>query len=225
LIVDSSHELIVASSSVASFEQLIVAFRICEDSKSVAACRIREDSVSIAAFRIREVSFCVACASQLTVDCFQLIVEWFPVVAVPPIATREEDAVVVPPVESTAPYSSVASSQLIVASQTSVASLVVASHLYFDNSSVGSFKLIVASHLVDDKVPLFPSSNCTALCEGDIARLFCGSLSKLIAVSVNLVSKGDDVSAFRHFNPQVILLVDNFHFAREISCMMPGSAG
>ena len=88
----------------------------------------------------------------------------------------------------------VASSQLSVSSQTSVASLVVASHLYLNISGIASFKLIVVSHSVD-KVPFFPFSNCTALCEGDIARFSQFSSSKLFVDSITF---GDKVS-YTHF--------------------------
>ena len=80
------------------------------------------------------------------------------------------------------------SAQLIDALHHSVASSIVASHLYLDTSSVALFRLIVVSHLVD-KVPLFPYSNCTALYEGFMARFF---LSKLIIDSIWSVSEGVD---------------------------------
>ena len=116
--------------------------------------------MSVVAFRIRGVSFCVDCASHFTVDCcYQLIVEWFHFDSnIQPAATREEDAAVVTPVESDAPYcfatdeavDGVAASKLMAASCFSVA----------------RSRLMVA--LDADKVSLLSLRYRTALCEGDL---------------------------------------------------------
>ena len=110
--------------------------------------------------------------------------------------------------------SSVASSQLIVASQTSFASSVVASHLNLDISLVASFELIVVSHLVD-KVSLFLYSNCTALYEGVISR------SKLVVASINI----DDKVLYTHLRDRTALcegdslVLDASHCGFDFDCV------
>ena len=89
----------------------------------------------------------------------------------------------------------VASSQLIVALHPSVASSVVALHVYLDTSSIASFKLTVVLHLVN-KVPLFPYSNCTTLYDGDSnVFLDLGANCRVTVVLIKLLAPQYIVSA------------------------------
>ena len=195
--------ILLVTSIPASFHELIVAFRISNDSSGVAATmllniashiRIPNDSSGIAAtmflniashFSVAQSYLIVALNSErdsqliIALHLCKLLDDPFTLVGTP---ASSHDLIVA----SRFPFDSfsVASFQLIVALHSSVASSVVALHDYLDTSSVSSIKLIVVSNLVD-KVSLFPYSNCTALCEGVMA-------SKLIIDWIWSVSEGVD---------------------------------